>query len=155
MPKFLAGCHNDEEEISPALERKYRILAGPNEWQKVCNRSNPEKTRRSCEGADFSWFSSKVSRTLAGRGGERDKEFRLHHHHHFFFNRHVVKLLLLLLLLHAFKDLPQLLVCPEKGPQLCMPPRLSTRQECFASNPDPGSSKECVGGSLPLAIARP
>ena len=28
------------------------------------NQSNPEKTGRSCEGADFSWLSSKVSRTL-------------------------------------------------------------------------------------------
>jgi hypothetical protein len=25
---------------------------------------NPEKTGRSCEGADFSWFSSKLSRTF-------------------------------------------------------------------------------------------
>ena len=40
-------------------------MAGPNEWQQVCNhRSNPEKTWRSCEGADFSWLSSQVSRTL-------------------------------------------------------------------------------------------
>jgi hypothetical protein len=39
-------------------------MAGPNEWQQVCNQSNPEKTGRSCEGADFSWLSSKVSRTL-------------------------------------------------------------------------------------------
>ena len=31
---------------------------------KVCNRSNPEKTGRSCEGADFGWLSLKVSRTL-------------------------------------------------------------------------------------------
>ena len=43
MPKFLAGCHYNEEEISQHLRKKYRILAGPNEWQKVCNRSNPEK----------------------------------------------------------------------------------------------------------------
>jgi hypothetical protein len=42
--------------------KKERILAGPNEWQQVCNRSNPGKTGRSCEGADFSWLSSKVSR---------------------------------------------------------------------------------------------
>jgi hypothetical protein len=44
--------------------KSYRILAGPNEWQQVCNRSNPAKTGRSCEGVDFSWLSSKVSRTL-------------------------------------------------------------------------------------------
>jgi hypothetical protein len=51
MPKFLAGCHYNEEEISQHLNKKYRILAGPNSWQQVCNRSNPEKIGRSCEGA--------------------------------------------------------------------------------------------------------
>jgi hypothetical protein len=61
MPKFLAGCHYNEEEISKHLGKMYKILAGPNEWQQVCNRSNPEETGRSCEGADFSWLSSKVS----------------------------------------------------------------------------------------------
>jgi hypothetical protein len=64
MPKFLAGCHYNEEEISRHLKKEYRILAGPNEWQQVCNQSSPEKTGRSCEGADFSWLSAKVSRTL-------------------------------------------------------------------------------------------
>jgi hypothetical protein len=64
MPKFLAGCHYNEEEISRHLKKIYRILAGPNEWQQVCNWSSPEKTGRNCEGADFSWLSSKVSRTL-------------------------------------------------------------------------------------------
>ena len=48
MPKFLASCHYNEEEISRHLEKKYGILAGPNEWQQVGNRSNPEKTSRSC-----------------------------------------------------------------------------------------------------------
>jgi hypothetical protein len=43
MPKFLASCHYNEEEISRHLKKKYRILAGPNEWQQVCNRSNTEK----------------------------------------------------------------------------------------------------------------
>jgi hypothetical protein len=47
-----------------ALEKKKRIVAGPNKWQLVCNRSNPGKTGRSCEGADLSSLSSKVSRTL-------------------------------------------------------------------------------------------
>jgi hypothetical protein len=60
-PKFLAVCHYNEEEISQHLKKKCRILADPNEWQQVCNRSNPKKTGRSCEGADFSWLSSKVS----------------------------------------------------------------------------------------------
>jgi hypothetical protein len=64
MPRFLACCHYSEEEISWHLKKKYRILAGPNEWQQVYNRSNPEKTGRGCEGADFSWWNSKVSRTL-------------------------------------------------------------------------------------------
>ena len=63
MPKFLAGYHYNEEEISWHLE-KNRILAGPNEWQQVCHRSNPERTGGSCEGADCSWLSSRVSRTL-------------------------------------------------------------------------------------------
>jgi hypothetical protein len=62
--KFLAGCHYNEEEFRRHLKKKYRILAGPNEWQQVCNQSNPEETGRSCEVADFSWLSSKVSRTL-------------------------------------------------------------------------------------------
>jgi hypothetical protein len=38
MPKFLAGYHYNEEEISRHLKKKYRILAGPNQWQQVCNR---------------------------------------------------------------------------------------------------------------------
>ena len=50
-----------KEEISRHLKNIYRRLAGPDEWQQVCNRSNPEKTGRSCEGPDFSWLSSKVS----------------------------------------------------------------------------------------------
>jgi hypothetical protein len=64
MRKFLASCQYNEEEFSQHLKKKCRILAGPNEWQQVCNRSTPEKTGRSCGGADFSWWSSKVSRTL-------------------------------------------------------------------------------------------
>jgi hypothetical protein len=86
MPKFLAGWHYHEEDISWHLEKKYRILAGPNWWQQVCNRSNREKTGRSWEGADFSWLSSKVSRTLMVAshrhliksllGGQRVKEDR-------------------------------------------------------------------------------
>jgi hypothetical protein len=64
MPKFLTGCHYNEEEISRHLKKKYRRLAGLNEWQQVCNQSNLEKNGRSCEGADFNWLSSKVSRTL-------------------------------------------------------------------------------------------
>ena len=64
MPKFLTSCHYSEEGISRHLKKKNRILAGPNEWQQVCNRQILRETGRSCEGADFSWLSSKVSRTL-------------------------------------------------------------------------------------------
>jgi hypothetical protein len=35
MPKFLAGCHYNEEEFNRHLKKKYRILASPNEWQQV------------------------------------------------------------------------------------------------------------------------
>jgi hypothetical protein len=61
----LAGYQNNEEEINRHLKKEYRILAGPNEWQQVCNRSNPGETGGSCEGADFSWLSSKVSLNLS------------------------------------------------------------------------------------------
>ena len=78
MPKFLAGRHYNEEEISHHLE-KMSDMAGPNEWQQACNQSNPEKTGRSCEGADFSWLSSKVSRTHPAprQGGLRPRAFSL------------------------------------------------------------------------------
>jgi hypothetical protein len=54
-----------EEDKVPGT--KYRILTGPNSWQQVCNWWNLEKTGGSCEGADFSWLTSRVSRTLGGR----------------------------------------------------------------------------------------
>jgi hypothetical protein len=82
MSKFLAGCHYNEEEISQHLKKEYRILAGPNSWQQVCNRSNPEKAGRSCEGADFSWlralppFPPTVTPMGVGRGGSR----HIYHH---------------------------------------------------------------------------
>jgi hypothetical protein len=38
-----------KKKSAGTLRKNYRILAGPNEWQQVCNRSNPEKTGRSCE----------------------------------------------------------------------------------------------------------
>jgi hypothetical protein len=53
-----------QKKLAGTWKKNYRILAGPNEWQQVCNRSNLEKTGRSYEGADFSWLSSKVSRTM-------------------------------------------------------------------------------------------
>ena len=33
-------------------------------WQQVCNRLDPKKSGKSCEGRNFSWLSSKVSRTM-------------------------------------------------------------------------------------------
>jgi hypothetical protein len=66
MPKFLAGWHYNEEEISRHLKKgkkKNRILAGPNEWQQVCNRPNPEeKPVEVVEGRILACWSSKVSR---------------------------------------------------------------------------------------------
>jgi hypothetical protein len=50
-----------KKKFAGTWKKKHRILAGPNEWQQVCNRSNPEKTGRRFEGVDFSWLSSKVS----------------------------------------------------------------------------------------------
>jgi hypothetical protein len=65
MPKFLAGCHYNEEEINHHLKKKIRISAGPNYSNKFAIGELLKKTGRStCEGADFSWLSSKVSRTL-------------------------------------------------------------------------------------------
>jgi hypothetical protein len=60
MPKFLVGCHHNEEEISQHLKEniRYWLVHINDNW------SNPEKTGRSCEGANFSWLSSKVSWTL-------------------------------------------------------------------------------------------
>jgi hypothetical protein len=56
--------------MSRRLKKEYRILAGLNERQQVDNQWNPEKTGRSCEGADLSWWSSKVSQTLVVMVGE-------------------------------------------------------------------------------------
>ena len=67
MPKFMAGCHYNEEEINRDLKQKNRILAGSKVIAtKLQLRSNPENASRHCKGADFSWMSSKVSRTLLG-----------------------------------------------------------------------------------------
>jgi hypothetical protein len=57
MPKFLAGFHYNEEEISRHLKKDIGY------WLVQMN-GNKFATGRSCEGADFSWLSSKVSRTL-------------------------------------------------------------------------------------------
>jgi hypothetical protein len=61
MPKFLAGCHYNEEEINRHLKKKIRYWPVQINGNKLATGQNPEKTGRSCEGADFSWLSSKVS----------------------------------------------------------------------------------------------
>ena len=64
MPSSWPVVITVKKTLAGTWKKKCRRLAGPNEWQQVCNRSNPEGTGRSCEGADFSGLSSKVSRTL-------------------------------------------------------------------------------------------
>jgi hypothetical protein len=50
MPKFLAGYHYNEEEISRHLKKERKILVGPNEF---ATGQILKKTSRSCEGADL------------------------------------------------------------------------------------------------------
>ena len=64
MPKFLAGCHYNEEEISQNLRKNRRYWPVQINGNKFATSQILEKTGGSCEGADFSWLSSKVSRTL-------------------------------------------------------------------------------------------
>jgi hypothetical protein len=64
MPKFLAGCHYNEEEISQHLKKNIGYWPVQMNGNKFATGQILEKTGRSCEGADFSWLSSKVSRTL-------------------------------------------------------------------------------------------
>ena len=54
MLKFLAGGHYNEEEISQQLKKNI------GHWPVEIN-GNKFATGRNCEGADFSWLSSKVS----------------------------------------------------------------------------------------------
>jgi hypothetical protein len=65
MPKFLAVCHYNKEEISWHLEKNVGYWPVQMNGNKFYNQSNPEKTGSSCEGMDFSWLSTKVSRTLS------------------------------------------------------------------------------------------
>ena len=63
MPKFLASCHYNEEEISWHLEKNIGYWLVQINGNKFAT-GQIEKTGRSCEGADFSWLSSKISRPL-------------------------------------------------------------------------------------------
>jgi hypothetical protein len=64
MPKFLAGCHYNEEEISRRLNKNIGYWLVQMNGNKFATGQILEKPCRSCEGANFSWLSSKASRTL-------------------------------------------------------------------------------------------
>ena len=65
MPKFLIGCHYNEEEISRHLKRNIGYWPVQSEGNKFATGEILKKTGRSCEGANFtSCLSSNVSRTL-------------------------------------------------------------------------------------------
>jgi hypothetical protein len=70
MPKFLAGCHYNEEEISWHLQKNigyWPVQINGNKFATgkiLGKKKKKKKTGRSCEGADFRWLSSKVSQTL-------------------------------------------------------------------------------------------
>ena len=64
MPKFLTGCHYNEEEISRHLKKNTGYWTIQIYGNKFATGEILKKIGRSCEGADFSWLSSKVSRTL-------------------------------------------------------------------------------------------
>jgi hypothetical protein len=65
MPKFLAGCHYNEEEISRQLKKILGYWPVQINGNKFATGQILGKTGRSCEGADFSWLSPKVFRTLS------------------------------------------------------------------------------------------
>jgi hypothetical protein len=67
MPKFLTGCHYNVIEISQHLEKYIGYWPVQVNGNKLATGQILEKTGRSCEWADFSWWSSKVSRTLPER----------------------------------------------------------------------------------------
>jgi hypothetical protein len=64
MPKFLAGCHYNEEEISRHLEKNVGYWPVQMNGNKFATGQILKIPGRSCEGADYSWLSSKVSRTV-------------------------------------------------------------------------------------------
>ena len=64
MPKILAGCHYNEEKISRHLKIYIRYWPVQINDNKFTTGQILKKTGRSCEGADFRWLSSKISRTL-------------------------------------------------------------------------------------------
>jgi hypothetical protein len=60
-PKFLAGCHYNEEEIGRHLKKNIGYWPVQIDGNKFATGEILSKTGRSCdEGADFRWLSSKV-----------------------------------------------------------------------------------------------
>ena len=64
MPKLLAGCHYNEEEISWHLKKSMGYWPVQMNGNKFATSQILEKPVEIVEGADFSWLSSKVTRTL-------------------------------------------------------------------------------------------
>jgi hypothetical protein len=64
--QFSAGCHHNEEEISRHLEKKRKKGYWPVQinGNKFATGQILQETGKSCEGAAFSWLSTKVSPTL-------------------------------------------------------------------------------------------
>jgi hypothetical protein len=62
MPKFLAGCHYNEEDISRHLQKNIGYWPVQMNGNKF---ASGQILQRSCEGVDFSWLSSKVSLSLS------------------------------------------------------------------------------------------
>ena len=53
MPKFLAGCHYNEEGISRHLKKNIGYWPVQTNGNKFATGQNFEKSGRSCEGEDF------------------------------------------------------------------------------------------------------
>jgi hypothetical protein len=62
--QYSAGCHHNEEEISRHFKLKKGYWPVQMNGNKFATGQILQETGRSCEGADFSWLSAKVSRTL-------------------------------------------------------------------------------------------
>jgi hypothetical protein len=64
MPKFLAGCHYKEEEISRHSKENIGYWPVQSNGNKFATGRILRKPVESCEKAGFSWLSEKVSQTL-------------------------------------------------------------------------------------------
>jgi hypothetical protein len=64
MPKFLAGCHYNKEEISQHLKTYLGYWLVQINGNKFATGRILRKPVEVVKGADFSWLSSKVSQTL-------------------------------------------------------------------------------------------